>query len=149
VKTKKMYKFCIETFVIAFVYSLSILAIHLVVTGLFHFSNQDSFILLIPVFLISFPAIIYGYYIGVRRYYAISNNSANSIKEGATDPTFFKTVKSFAAISLIIIPTFVGLYLIIIERIYFIGVAVSTLGAISSVPVSKKLYESLIQKRMS
>jgi hypothetical protein len=149
VETKKMYKFCAETFAIAFVYSLSLLAIHIVITGVFRFTIQDSLIILIPVFLVSFPAVIYGYYIGVRRYYAISKKSPNSTKAETTNKTFLKTVKSFATISLIIIPTFIGLYLIIIEKSFFIGIVVSTLGAISSIPVSKKIYESLIQKGMS
>ena len=149
VKSKRIYKFCAETFILAFAYSLSILAIHLVITEILNFTYQDSLFLLIPVFIISFPAVIYGYYIGVRQYYTISKKSVNSAKKGANDDTFFKTVKSFAAISLIIIPTFSGLYLIIIERSYFIGVVVSILGAVCSIFVSKKLYELIIQKWMS
>jgi hypothetical protein len=146
VKNRQMYKFCTETFLVALVYSLSILGIHLLITEIFNFTNQDSLIILIPVFLVSFPAIIYGYHIGFRRYYSNSTSSPHIPKESSITKTFPEILNGCINISLIIIPTFIGLYLIIIEKSYAFGVVVALLGAVFSIPVSKSLYVSLMQK---
>jgi len=143
-----MYKFCAETFVIASVYSLSMIAIHILITVIFHFSYQDSIIILIPVFLISFPALIYGYYVGVRQYCNTSGKPIDFSKEGATNKRLVAISKACMTIFLIFLTTFIGMHLIIIERNYYIGVVISTLGAVLSIPVSKNLYLSLIQKRI-
>lgn len=145
VRNKMMYKFCAETFVIASAYSLSMIAIHILITVIFHFSYQDSIIILIPVFLISFPALIYGYYIGVRQYWSTSGKTINFSKERAVNKRLIAISKASMTIFLIFLSTFIGMHLIIIDRSYYIGVVISTLGAVLSIPVSKNLYLSLIQ----
>ncbi len=145
VKNKQKYKFCAETFLIAIIFSLTLIGIHYAITRIFKFSNQDSLILLIPVFLVSFSAIVYGYHLGFQRYSKISNKSHiphNGNKKIVLSELFNICIK----ISLIIIPTSIGLYLVIIKEIYAFGVVSSLLGAGISIPISKKLYESLIQK---
>ena len=114
------------------------LGIHLIITKILKFTNQDSMFILIPVFLISFPSLIYGYQIGIKRFYTFSKNAR-------TKTTFFDVLKVFAVFCLITILVFIGLYLIIIKKSYALGVAVNLLGASISIPASKKLYNSLIE----
>jgi hypothetical protein len=139
VNNKQKYRIYAETLCIVFVYSLSLIGIHYLITGAYNFTNQDSLIILIPVFLISFPAIIYGYQIGIKRFYKISK--IEPIKR-----TFFEVLNSSVLFFLITILIVIGLYLIIIERSYAFGVVVSLLGAAISIPISKKLYDSLGRK---
>jgi hypothetical protein len=146
VKNRQRYKFCAETFFIAVVFSLSLIGIHFVITRIFKFTNQDSLIILIPVFLISFPAIVYGYHIGFRRYSKIYHNSTHKTKIRTTKKTILELLNSSINISLIVMLTFIGLYLIIIKKSYTFGVVFSLAGAAASVPISNKLYKSLMQK---
>lgn len=135
--SKPRYKFYIETLSVILVYSLSLVGLHLVITEIFKFTNQDSLIILIPVFLISFPSITYGYQIGIKRYYKFS-------KTERTKRTFLEVLNSYAIFSLITLLSFIGLYLILIKKSYTFGVAVSLLAAVISIPASKKLYDSLV-----
>jgi hypothetical protein len=139
VNNKQKYRICAETLCIVLVYSLSLIGIHYLITVAYNFTNQDSLIILIPVFLISFPAIIYGYQIGIKRFYKTSK--IEPIKR-----TFFEVLNSSVLFFLITILIVIGLYLIIIERSYAFGVVVSLLGAAISIPISKKLYDSLGRK---
>jgi ABC-type cobalt transport system substrate-binding protein len=66
----KMRRKCIaETLLVIVVYLMSLIGLHLVITRVFGFGNQDSLIILVPVILVSLPAAIYGYYVGFSRYY--------------------------------------------------------------------------------
>ncbi len=134
-KNRRKYTICGEIVLIALFFTLSLIGMHYVITGIFNFATQDSLIILVPVFLISVPTIVYGYYIGLRRHLLSSNDTQHMTKIGVLSSCF--------NISLVFVFTLIGLYLVIIEKRFAFGMVISLIGAIASVPISKKLYESL------
>jgi hypothetical protein len=139
VNNKIVYKICLETICIAFAFALSIFGIHYLIINVLNFSSQDSIIILLPVFLISFPAIVYGYQTGLKRYY---NNKIHMNIQG-------RIIEYSWLLTPLLLITFVflvGLYYIIINKYYYLGVGVTLFGAIISIPISNKIYITFIQK---
>ncbi len=137
--TKKI-KFMYEIIIIAFVFSLSIIGIHYLITEILNYKNFDSIVVLIPVFLISLPSVVYGYYLGLLRKF----KSHSDIKKLTLKDKFTGLMCICVNIIIIILPILIGLYLILIKKNYTNGIIFFVIGAIISIPLTLKLYRYLI-----
>jgi hypothetical protein len=143
VKNKERNKFIAETLFVVFVYSMCLVGLHTLITRIFNFGNKDSFIILVPVFLVSFPAMIYGYYLGFRRYYRKQNDSLKFKDNNIKSVSYRVLLIGFLCFVFSMILVVWGIYIIIAENSYILGVVISLFGAVIMIPVANVFYKSI------
>lgn len=121
---------------------MSLMGIHYIVTKIFKLSNEESLILLIPTFLICFPAVVYGYYLGIKRHIKRHSNSSHIAYKKTNLQKMAIFFDSCIKLSLIIIPNLIGFYFVIIKMDFVFGITIFLIGAIVSTPILNKLFES-------
>ena len=139
-KSAKRIRILFEILLCFLALLLGLLGIHYFITRFLNFSQEDSFFILTPVFIIVSPAVFYGYYVGYKRHYCEASSISSLSKVSSEKVKTSEIVRIALLVSVIMIFTILGLYHLVYKEAHYLGIIHIGIGALISIPLSKTLH---------